>query len=75
MGDDKARENRARRAAERQGLVLSKARRRDTRALDYGRYVLIDARTNSVVWGASNGWYNLELDGVEDYLNRDRHAP
>lgn len=33
---DKVRENRARRAAERQGYALSKSRRRDPRASDYG---------------------------------------
>jgi hypothetical protein len=35
---EKVRENRARRAAERQGVRLVKSRRRDPRALDYGRY-------------------------------------
>lgn len=39
MGDElKARENRLRRVAKRRGLVLSKSRRRDPGALDYGMY-------------------------------------
>jgi hypothetical protein len=36
---EKARVNRLRRAAERQGLVLIKSRRRDPLALDYGWYI------------------------------------
>ena len=34
--DQKVRENRMRRAAERQGFVLEKSRRRDPRAIGYG---------------------------------------
>jgi hypothetical protein len=37
--DDKARENRARRAAQRQGFTLIKSRRRDPLATDYGWYI------------------------------------
>lgn len=37
---DKARENRLRRAAERQGFALRKSRTRDPLALDYGWHVL-----------------------------------
>lgn len=36
----KTRENRLRRVAERQGLALTKTRRRDPRAIDYGHYYL-----------------------------------
>ena len=36
---DKARINKARRAAERQGLTLVKSRRRDPLATDYGYYI------------------------------------
>ena len=44
MGEqtEKVRDNRMRRAAERQGLALSKSRRRDPRALDFGMYRLTD---------------------------------
>lgn len=46
---DKVRENRLRRAAERQGKLLVKSRRRDLRALDYGLYVLVaDTADNRV---------------------------
>jgi hypothetical protein len=40
---DKAHEDRLRRAAERQGLKLEKTRRRNPRAVDFGRFRLIDA--------------------------------
>jgi hypothetical protein len=38
----KSLENRARRAAERQGLRVRKSYRRDPRALDFGRIELVD---------------------------------
>lgn len=42
MADDKVRENRLRRAAERRGLLLVKRRRMDPKAFDYGLYVLVE---------------------------------
>jgi hypothetical protein len=48
--DDKVRENRVRRAAERQGLRLIKSRRRDENAWDHGTYGLLSAETSAVVW-------------------------
>jgi hypothetical protein len=69
--DEKVRENRLRRMAERQGLQLSKARRRDPRALDFGCYALIDPVTNTVVAGAASGRYDFSLDDVDDYLTSD----
>lgn len=69
--NDKVRENRLRRAAERQGLRLLKSRRRDPRAIEYGTYMLVDADTNGVAWsGDHENGYGLDLDDVEDYLNR-----
>jgi hypothetical protein len=66
----KARENRARRAAGRQGLRLEKSRLRDPRAIGYGTYMLVDARTNTLVaYGNQNG-YGLTLDQIEQELNR-----
>lgn len=66
---DKVRENRLRRAAERQGLQLVKSRRRDPRAMDYGTYMLTDPATNTVVVGtAATGRSEWTLDDVEDYL-------
>lgn len=65
---EKVRENRLRRAAQRQGLRLSKNARRDPRALDYGAWYLIDQRTNTVVVGGDSRW---GLDDIETYLKGD----
>jgi hypothetical protein len=74
---EKVRENRLRRMAERQGLRLEKSRRRDRRALDYGRYQLVDAgmtrRSHHIVhqdWAVGQG-FGLTLDEVEAYLTRE----
>lgn len=64
MTADKVRENRLRRAAERQGLRLVKSRRRDPRALDYGRWEILNGDGRPVTDG-------LTLDDVEAYLHGD----
>ena len=48
-------ENRMRASAKRQGLRLTKSRRRDPWALDHGGYWLIDIRTNGHVAGGEFG--------------------
>jgi hypothetical protein len=63
---EKVRENRLRRAAKRQGLVLTKSRRRDPRATDYGRYWLTD-RNNRGIGSSTDGY---TLDEIEQYLER-----
>ena len=68
MNAEKVRENRLRRMAERQGLRLVKARRRDPRALDFGMYALVEERSNAVVAGAASGRFDFSLDDVERYL-------
>jgi hypothetical protein len=64
---DKVRERRARRALARQGYRLSKTRRRDTRAVDYGTYAILPAsgRGQSVASG-------LSLDRVERWVDGER---
>lgn len=57
-------ENRLRRTAERQGLRLEKSRRRDPRAVDYGRYWLLDDNN----WLIEGGDYGTTLGGVADFL-------
>jgi hypothetical protein len=73
----KVRENRLRRAAERQGLMLIKSRRRDPRAIDYGLYVLVsDTKGNRIgryggqaaVSDFARG-YGMTLDEIEEQLN------
>ncbi|HET6920119.1 MAG TPA: hypothetical protein VFI46_11720, partial [Jiangellaceae bacterium] len=65
---------RARRAAERQGLVLVKSRRRDPRALGFGRFVIKTSRTGrTVAGGALDTDRALTLVEVEAYLDRRSH--
>ena len=59
MTVDKAHENRVRRAAERQGLTLSKSRIRDPLALRYGWYIYRGKRELA---------HFRELDGAERWL-------
>ncbi len=66
---EKVRENRARRTAALQGLALRKSRRRDSHALDYGGYWLIEGEANAVVVG---DLWGMSLDDVEGWLKRDR---
>jgi len=63
--EGKVRDNRLRRAAERQGLTVRKTRRRDPRALNYGRYWL--QRGDEVVIGGSEG---VSVDEIEAYLTK-----
>ncbi len=69
--EDKVRENRLRRMAKRQGLELQKSRRRDPKAYDFGGFMLVDVRTNSVAFGADPLPFSLSIDDVEAYLSRD----
>ena len=71
MSDIKTRENLLRRKADRQGLRLSKSRRRDTRALDYGLYAIFDIRTGGTIHPALANYfvYCLTLDQVEEWLS------
>lgn len=70
--DFKVRENRARRAAKRQGLELVKSRRRDPRSLGYGGYQLVDAQTGKVVAGEVDSRRALSIEDVERELDRGR---
>lgn len=72
---DKVRENRLRRMAERQGLRYQVSRRRDPRAIDYGRIYLIDARANTLVTEFTPGTGTVPgtvLDQVEAWLTGNR---
>ncbi len=68
---DKVTENRLRRMAARQNLVLQKSRRRDERAYDFGTFRLVDARTGALVAGDQIG-YGLTLERVEEVLTTPR---
>ncbi len=64
----KVRENRLRRMAARQGLALSKCRRRDPHALGYGGWMIFDPCTTGIVDGGDPFPYSLNLDDVEKFL-------
>jgi hypothetical protein len=72
----KVRENRLRRVAERQGILLVKSRRRDPRALDYGLYVLVpDTAKNRTPYGGQAAvsalarGEGMTIDAIETALN------
>jgi hypothetical protein len=65
---ERVRENRLRRMAQRQGLVLQKSRRRDPSAIDYGRWFIVDQDTNALVAGDRFG---ITIDEVERFLTED----
>ena len=71
---DKVRENRLRRAAQRQGLTLAKSRRRDPRAYDWGTYMLVDAQTGAVVASGARSGYMMSLDDIEAELKGEFSA-
>jgi hypothetical protein len=69
QAEEKIRENRVRRMAQRQGLRMIKSKRRDPRAVDYGRFWLADIYTNGAVTG---GQFGISLDEVEEFLLAER---
>jgi hypothetical protein len=70
--DEKVRENRLRRVAERRGYELRKSRRRDTLALDYGEWYL----TRGSVQGLPMQTVTLSsLDSVEAFLDGELGPP
>jgi hypothetical protein len=62
---DKVRENRVRRALQRQGYVLVKSRARDPRALGYGQFLIADQQNNIVAGGHGPSGFDLTIDDVE----------
>jgi hypothetical protein len=69
--EDKVKENKLRRAADRRGLRLEKSRSRDPNAIDYGLYAVIDVQTNNLINPAIAGRWKCSwtLDEVDEYLN------
>ena len=58
--EEKVRENRLRRMAQRQGLVLRKSARGDPRAIDYGRWLVVHPDERCVEL--------LDIEALERYL-------
>jgi len=72
MSFDRIRENRLRRMAARQGLLIRKSRRRDIHARDFNCAMLVDERTLKPVFGNKPYKFSATLDDVEAYLLGDR---
>lgn len=64
----KVRENKLRRAAERQGYTLHRNRRRDPKALGYGTYSLA---SNHAATASTSPPAEVSLAEVEDFLTKD----
>lgn len=69
--DEKVRENKLRRMAQRQGLQLVKSRRRDPRAIDFGTYALVDPNSTAMIAGDPNSGFGMTLEEVETALTTD----
>jgi len=68
--DEKVRENRLRRMADRRGYKLVKSRSRDPHAVDYGRYALIDEFGGTVnPWIADRWKCSWHLGDVESWFS------
>jgi len=65
---EKVRENRLRQVAQRRGYTLSKSRRRDPLAVDYGKWRLSTASIDGLLTG---GTELDSLDDVEAFLDGD----
>ena len=70
----KVEENRLRRKASRQGLILQKSRRRDPDASGFGLYALLDASDGNPVTrveedGRTLTIHTATLDGIREWLN------
>ncbi|MDF2809899.1 MAG: hypothetical protein K0S56_930 [Microvirga sp.] len=65
---DKVKENRLRLTAERRGFKLKRSRRRDPQAVDFGGYMLVDIRADTVVLGGGVFSFQASLEEVEAYL-------
>ena len=66
--EEKTRENRVRRLADRQGYRLVKCPRRDPRAIGYGGYMLCDHETGGATLGGTPHPYSADLDEIEAWL-------
>lgn len=70
--ETKVRENRLRRAADRQGLRLVKSRSRDPNAMDFGLYALLDHQNGGAINPSlANRWTcSWTIEEVERYLSQ-----
>jgi len=72
MTDEKVRENKMRRISQRRGFRLLKSRRRDSQAIGYGGYMIVDDRTNAVVLGANPFAFFASLEDIEEFFGESK---
>jgi hypothetical protein len=65
----KSREVQVRRVAARRGYRLMKSPRRDKLAFDFGRYLLVDAFRDRVVYGDQPFRFSATLDEITNFLD------
>jgi hypothetical protein len=70
MVTQRAVEVRLRRAAVRRGLRIEKSKLRDTGAIGYGTWRIVDARTGRLVAGDRRTGYGLTLEQVAARLGK-----
>jgi hypothetical protein len=69
VSEEKVRENRFRRKLDRMGYRLTKSRRKDPDAIDYGLFAIIDLESSGTVHASAPwGIYALTLDDVEAWI-------
>ena len=75
----KAEEARLRRMADDRGYILQRSRLRKESGIEYGKYVLLDAKTGEVVAGGVRQWEEpvctLLLGQVRDWLEHGDGKP
>ena len=72
--DEKTRENRLRRKIDRMGYQLTKSKRKDPDAVDFGKYVIFEPGTTWAVHGNKKR-FDLSLDDVEAWIKQQTSRP
>jgi len=67
--DEKVRENRLRRKLDRMGFQLTKSKRKDPDAVDFGKYVIFVPGTTWAEFGNKKR-FDLSLDDVEAWIKQ-----
>lgn len=73
MAEEKIRENRLRRVADRQGLRVEKSKRRDPFAIGFNTFAVFRKATGDHLAGQPNEGAGLTLDQLEAFLTRSQN--
>ncbi len=61
----KSRDNKVRKAAKKQGFIVTRSRVKNTTCDNYGNYMIINESNNSIEYGEK---FNLTLEEVENFI-------